>query len=99
MHEITVIKPGEIAKHLNKSLQWVYHNAGALGAVRIGKSWIFTEEGLKNAIQGKREMESDSHESHPSLHVLKRNKNRGAGMGKRKEKRIKEFQDRHGLLI
>ena len=100
MHEITVIKPGEVAKRLNKSLQWVYRNAGALGAVRIGRSWIFTEEGLCHAIQGKRDVEGESHQGRPALHVLEGNKRGSAGLGKRKEERIKgELKDRHGVAV
>ena len=55
---ITVLKPVEIADMLGKSKTWVYRNALELGASRIGGSWIFTQEGLENALQRGKEVES-----------------------------------------
>ncbi|MFC1885237.1 hypothetical protein ACFL2O_10755, partial [Thermodesulfobacteriota bacterium] len=54
-----VISSQVVAKRLQKSRQWVYNNAASLGAVKIGGSWIFTERGLKDALQGRKEVEGD----------------------------------------
>ena len=48
---IKLLQPKEIASRLQKSLGWVYAHAGELGASKIGGSYIFTEEGLEDAIQ------------------------------------------------
>lgn len=47
------LTPKEIADLLGKSTSWVYDNASKLGGVKIGGSWIFTEEGLKAVLQAK----------------------------------------------
>jgi hypothetical protein len=53
---LQTITPADMAARLNKSLRWVYGHAHELGGARIGGSWIFTEEGLANAIKGGREV-------------------------------------------
>lgn len=53
-----VISPEEVAKLLGKSRSWVYGHAPELGASRIGASWIFTKEGLTEALQKARREDS-----------------------------------------
>ncbi|MCA1962234.1 MAG: hypothetical protein LDL33_15760 [Desulfomonile sp.] len=48
---MTIIKPAEVAKRLDRSVRWVYAHAAELGGVRIGKAVFFTTEGLENAFQ------------------------------------------------
>jgi hypothetical protein len=55
-----VMSPQEVANSLRKSLRWVYKNAYFLGASKIGGSWIFTREGLHDAIQRGQRLESDT---------------------------------------
>lgn len=47
-----LLTPQDVSKLLNRSSRWVYDHARELGAARIGKVWIFTREGLENAILG-----------------------------------------------
>ena len=49
---MTLIKPAEIAKILDRSLRWVYNNAYELGGIRIGGSWFFTKERFGSALSG-----------------------------------------------
>jgi hypothetical protein len=58
--KLIILSPSEVSKLLHKSLRWVYHHAPELGASRIGGSWIFTEEGLNDALQRARRMEGGS---------------------------------------
>jgi len=53
-----VISSEEVAKLLGKSRSWVYGHAAELGASRIGSSWIFTKEGLTEALQKARREDS-----------------------------------------
>lgn len=42
----------DLAKRLGKSRKWIYANAARLGGSRVGRSWIFSEEALRNALLG-----------------------------------------------
>jgi hypothetical protein len=107
--EMTRLKPQEIADQLKMSLNWVYRNADALGAVRIGGMWIFTEEGLKNALQrtdqAEREMghglQSQEAGELPGRHEILQNQKRSYRMGTKQRKGIEtidENPNRHGFI-
>ena len=85
---ITVISPKDIAARLHKSLHWVYDHGFELGGIRIGGSWIFTEEALKVAIQSRQRLQSESCRSGPALHELKTYQKRSPGLRKRKAKGV-----------
>lgn len=51
-----IITAEEVSKRMNKSRRWVYKHADELGAARIGKNLIFSQEALADALQGKRQM-------------------------------------------
>jgi hypothetical protein len=57
---MTCLTPATISEMLNMSIRWVYLHASELGASRIGKTWIFTQEGLEDALQKPRGMEGNS---------------------------------------
>ena len=96
---MTSLTPKEVSCLLNKSLRWVYSHGAELNGSLIGGTWIFTEEGLQNAIQTGQE-------------VARRRKNRGQAdsskisfltekrrcrMGTQREKEREEAARRHGL--
>ena len=72
------------------SLKFVYSNASDLGGVKIGGSWIFTQEGLENAISRRIQMAGKSNISGSTAHKLAHNKKGGYRLGKLKTKGAKE---------
>ena len=99
---MTAISALDISTRLHKSLKWVYTHAGDLGASRIGRSVIFTEEGLENALQRvKEEMASESADRRPETHCAPIHQAGGPGLGKRKAQGAggaTEGADPYGLL-
>ena len=89
--KLIILSPSEVSKLLHKSLRWVYHHAPELGASRIGGSWIFTEEGLNDALQRARRMEGDQ--------VISEERGPRSRVGKPHKKKLKnpEIDDPHGL--
>ncbi|MBW2307529.1 MAG: helix-turn-helix domain-containing protein [Deltaproteobacteria bacterium] len=96
-----VLTPQEIARRLKKSVRWVYTHARELGAAKIGGSWIFTQEGLDDAIQRGQEMAWDAHASRQKASSLISNQKGCCRLGKREAKRIAVWREkaaqRHGL--
>ena len=82
-----VITPKIIAEQLNKSTSWVYKNAANLGAAFIGGSWIFTQEGLENAIQRGQEMARELNASREEIHKVIPDQERSNKLGSDKKKR------------
>jgi len=79
---VTILTPHQISTLLNKSIKWVYSNASSLGAVRIGGSWIFTEEGLNDAIKGAGYLDRPGHGARPIMHKTRlSNQDRGQRLG------------------
>jgi len=64
---LTYLSPKEVAKLLRKNEHWVYRHAKELGAVKFGGSWIFTLEGINDAIQRRRHMASGSNASEQTI--------------------------------
>ncbi len=99
---LTIAEPAALAKVLGRSKRWVYDHAVELGGVKIGGTWIFTVQGLKNAVQRAWDMESASHkrsqEVQGGFQHAKRSRRVG---GKNKVKARREGADsdpnRHGL--
>lgn len=88
-----VISSEEVAKLLGKSRSWVYGHAAELGASRIGSSWIFTKEGLTEALQkARREDSPKQNYKNPKLKPLP---TRSTSKGK---ETVKESLIRHGLI-
>jgi hypothetical protein len=85
---------------MHKSVRWVYGNAAALGGVKVGGSWIFTEEGLVNALQGAGRLEGRSDGPGEQVGKVVSIESRRPCVGNRSKKRIKEasFNDNHGLI-
>lgn len=99
--DIKILIPKEIAGILHKSERWVYANAADLGASRIAGSWIFTERGLKDALQREaRNMARQGVSSGQTVYKTMQNQKRSQILGGAKEKRVKdnEGSDPHGLL-
>jgi len=82
----TFLNAKEVANILRKSPRWVYRNATILGGKKIAGSYLFSEEGLKNAVQGRQEMAGKNHNHGKKVHGSNGNKKRGARMGDRKAK-------------
>ncbi|UCF82166.1 MAG: helix-turn-helix domain-containing protein [Desulfobacteraceae bacterium] len=96
-----ILDPKNVAERLGKSVRWVYSYAGELGAARIGGSWIFTEEGLQDAIQRKRgNMAEQGLFSGQTIHQTVQNQKRSPEMGKRKTQGVKgvKQEDLYSLL-
>lgn len=53
---LKILTADEVAQIIRRSKSWVYAHAAELGASRIGSSWIFTQEGLTDALQGSRSL-------------------------------------------
>ena len=97
---LTVIQPGEIATQLKKSLSWVYANAPALGASRIGGSWIFSEEGLQDALQAGQEVARASHGVRADKNERRvHHKERRPRVGAETKKTLGERARRHNLNV
>ena len=47
-----VLHVKDLARVLKKSPKWIYGNADRLGGARVGRSWVFTQEGLESALLG-----------------------------------------------
>ena len=94
---ITVISPKDIAESIHKPLHWVYHHGFELGGIKIGGSWIFTEEAFKDAIQSRQRLQVESYKSGPAVREVKTYQKRGHGVRKRKRIKTDEY-DPHGLL-
>ena len=54
--KMEILTPKEVSKLLKKSVRWVYANGTDLGGVKIGGSWIFTQENFYDAIQRKKQV-------------------------------------------
>jgi len=100
-----IVKASEIAKRLNKSLRWVYAHGAELGGARIGKTWIFTEEGLADAYkrQNAEAMERANQLAGKKIPGGFSDQKRGHSMGGPEKKRtgggIEDSEaDRHGLV-
>lgn len=87
------LTPAEVAAKLKKSLRWVYNHAADLGAARIGKSLIFTEEGLIDAIQRGQEVEGVHHsQKRQKDHQAVHNQERGQRVGIKHEEGLTEAE-------
>ena len=99
-----IMKVDEIAKRLGKSKRWVYAHGYELGGVKIGGTWIFTLEGFRDAIQGKRQRWLARSGAVAGKDVSRRfrNEKRGGGVGGQEKARAGGLYqdaepDRHGL--
>ena len=82
-----VLNPKGIADRLHKDQSWVYRNARALGGVKIGGSWVFTQENLERALR----WEPDGEPQQPSTKVVSMKE-------KVKGRKRVDHTDRHGLV-
>ena len=64
----------ELSILMTKSLKFIYTNATELGGIKIGGSWVFTREGLENAIQRKGQMAGKGDIQRPPAHESAQNK-------------------------
>jgi hypothetical protein len=98
---IQILKAHNISISLDKSVKWVYKHAEDLGGVKIGGSWFFTEEGLRDALQRRSKVARKGHDQRKTLHLLKGDQRRSKRMGGRpKEGGIEgraKAATRHGL--
>ena len=102
---VETIAPVEIAHKLGRSLKWVYDHARELGGVQIGRTWIFTREGLDRAILGRGSTEMEGARKAPGSKVSPgfRHKKRSGCVGKRNSGKTSEGigstddADRHGF--
>jgi len=78
-----VLSVQELSEKLHKSISWIYKNARELGGVKVAGSWIFTQEGLDNALLGAKQttMESANHLERPKVSTAIPNQARSQGMG------------------
>jgi hypothetical protein len=95
------ISPKEVSGEIKKSVRWVYSHADQLGGVKIGGSWIFSKEGLKNAIQTKQKVAGSGNISGQKVSDTLQNQKGGDCLGKSNSRRIgaerREAAKRHGL--
>jgi hypothetical protein len=92
-----VITAKDVGQRLRKSFKWVYQNAAALGALRIGRSVIFTEEALADALDAAREKTREDSERINGTYSEPREK----ALQKKKPQTFKpmsEGEDPYGLL-
>jgi len=82
-----------VAGRLNKSLRG-YTHGGKLGGVKVGGSWIFTAEGLRDALQAQSETGSDvgrfGDGRWGSASRIVRDQGRGSELGRRRKGPVKE---------
>src|SRR5208283_3720670 len=102
--DIKIIDPADVATLLKKSVRWVYNHGRELGAVRIGKTWFFTEEGLEHAFETQRQANLAGSGRFPRKVVPQAvsNSTRGRGVGGHKAEGANEPgadlpKNRHGL--
>jgi hypothetical protein len=87
---MNILTAKEISVLLKKSLKFVYVNAVELGGVKIGGSWIFTQEGFKNALQRGRQMAGKGNFQGRAVHKSTQNKKSRNSLGNRKAKGAQE---------
>jgi len=95
--KMQVITAKDVAERLHKSFKWVYQNAAALGALRIGRSVLFMEESLGAALDAAREKTRENSERINGTHSEPREK----ALQKKKPQTLKpmsEGEDPYGLL-
>jgi len=99
--KMDILTAKEISIRLKKSLKYVYGNAPVLGGVKIGGSWIFTQEGFENAIQRGISMAGQGYNPRPTVHKPSQNKkgcNRlGTLYAKRTQEERETLAERAGL--
>jgi hypothetical protein len=88
-----ILTAKEISIRLKKSLKFVYANAHVLGGVKIGGSWIFTQEGFENALQRGISMASQSYIQRTTAHKPSQNKKGRNRLGKRKASGVEEERE------
>lgn len=99
-HNIKILTPREISRILGKSVRWVYDHAAELGGVKIGSSWIFTEGGLRDALQRGQEMARGRQIPRAEVHGIIRQKGRSNRLGASDKKGVKSRKknaQEHGL--
>ena len=94
---LEVLTSEEVASVLRRSRSWVLANAAALGASRIGGSWIFTKEGLNRALLRSRSMEIRQKDQRTTDKPVLRKQERSPRLGKRAAETIREGLNRHGV--
>jgi hypothetical protein len=96
-----IMKPEDVAVFFGKTTRWVYKNAAQLNGAKIGGSWIFTKEGISDAIQRGQEMARESNFQGAKVHVITPDKKRRRGLGgkekKGAERSRKSLAERAGL--
>jgi len=98
---LDILTPKQVAEMFPFTARWVYNHALELGGVKIGGAWIFTREGLENAIQRRRQVAGQGNVPGAKIYQIERHQNRGTRLGKRKtpeaERERKELAERAGL--
>ena len=89
---MNILTPVAIAEMLHMSERWVYLHAAELGASRIGGSWIFTEEGLIDALQRARRLESIRQDRRGKKASVVSIKEGSLGVGRKNKKRPKDAE-------
>ncbi len=102
-----VLKAEQVAEILQASVRWVYAHAAELGASHIGRKWIFTEEGLHEALLESRRttanIQSQRKEKYDPLGIDGKAMDEDryglrAALGERKGKTQLLDPNRHGLF-
>jgi hypothetical protein len=60
LYENEILSAKKVSSILNKSLKFVYTHAAELGGAKIGGSYIFTQEGLYDALQRKNHQQMET---------------------------------------
>lgn len=100
MDHLIILSVAEVSAIMKKSQKWVYNHAGELGASRVGGSWIFTQEGLIDALERGKRVEGclpgsgNRQANSADVRHKKRSRKMGAGHGHRE---VDPDPGRHGL--
>ena len=91
MKDMGVLTAKKVGRRLRKSDSWVYDHAPDLGGVKIGGSWVFTEEGLSDALQRAGEVARQRHGGQAAKQQAVHQKGRSKEVGARRKKEAEKF--------
>jgi hypothetical protein len=90
---MNILTAKEISICLKKSLKFVYSNAAKLGGIKIGGSWIFTQEGFENALQRGKQLAGQSDIQRSKIHKSAQDKKGRYRLGTLKAKGTQEERE------
>jgi len=101
-----ILRVRDLAIRLKKSAKWIYAHAEELGGTRVGRSWIFSEESVSNALLGQeRSLAGDRPVARTKIQKSVQNQTTGhrmggsapKGAGRATDSEDSDDRNRHGL--